>query len=57
MPWSDVQVLQDRLRESDDALQRAQADFRSTRMKLGANHEELASMRDKFSVVRRVVDR
>jgi hypothetical protein len=26
MPWSDVQVLQDRLREADDALERAQAE-------------------------------
>jgi hypothetical protein len=26
MPWSDIQVLQDRLREADDALQRARAE-------------------------------
>jgi hypothetical protein len=26
MPWSDIQVLQDRLREADDALERAQAE-------------------------------
>jgi hypothetical protein len=26
MPWSDVQVLQNRLREADDALDRAQAE-------------------------------
>jgi hypothetical protein len=26
MPWSEVQVLQDRLREADDALERAQAE-------------------------------
>ena len=26
MPWTDVQVLQDRLREADDALERAQAE-------------------------------
>jgi hypothetical protein len=25
IPWSDIQVLQDRLREADDALERAQA--------------------------------
>jgi hypothetical protein len=35
MPWSDIQVLQDRLREADDALDRAQADFRSAQLKLG----------------------
>jgi hypothetical protein len=26
MPWSDIPVLQDRLREADDALERAQAE-------------------------------
>jgi hypothetical protein len=26
MPWSDIQVLQDRLREADDALEQAQAE-------------------------------
>jgi hypothetical protein len=26
MPWSDIQMLQDRLREADDALERAQAE-------------------------------
>jgi hypothetical protein len=26
MPWSDIQVLQDRLRDADDALERAQAE-------------------------------
>jgi hypothetical protein len=26
MPWSDIQVLQDRLREADDALERTQAE-------------------------------
>jgi hypothetical protein len=26
MPWSDIQVLQDRLREADDALERARAE-------------------------------
>jgi hypothetical protein len=35
MPWSDVQVLQHRLREADDALDRARADFRSAQMKFG----------------------
>jgi hypothetical protein len=35
MPWSDVQVLQDRLREADDALARAQAHSRSAQIKLG----------------------
>jgi hypothetical protein len=25
MPWSDIQVLQDRVREADDALERVQA--------------------------------
>jgi hypothetical protein len=29
MPWSDFQVLQDRLREADDAVERARADFHS----------------------------
>jgi hypothetical protein len=26
MPWSDIQILQDQLREADDALDRAQAE-------------------------------
>jgi hypothetical protein len=35
MPWSDIQVLQNRLREADDALERSRADFRSAQKKLG----------------------
>jgi hypothetical protein len=31
VPWSDVQVLQDRLREADDALERAQAKLLSAK--------------------------
>jgi hypothetical protein len=34
VPWSDIQVLQDRLREADDALERARTDFRSSPIKL-----------------------
>ena len=29
MPWSDIEVLQDRVRKTDDALERARANFRS----------------------------
>jgi hypothetical protein len=29
MPWSDIEVLIDRVREADDALDRARAYFRS----------------------------
>jgi hypothetical protein len=35
MPWSDIEVLQDRVRETEDALERARADFRAEQMKLG----------------------
>ena len=35
MPWSDIQVLQDRLREAEVALERARADFRSAQKKHG----------------------
>jgi hypothetical protein len=34
MPWSDIQVLQDRLREADDAVDRARADLRSAQSNL-----------------------
>jgi hypothetical protein len=39
MPWSDIEVLQDRVREAEDALERARADFRAEQMKLGRYSE------------------
>jgi hypothetical protein len=35
MPWSDIEVSQDRVRKTDDALERARANFRAEQMKLG----------------------
>jgi hypothetical protein len=35
MPWSDIQVLQNRLREADDALERAQAKAAQHKTRLG----------------------
>ena len=35
MSWSDIQVLQNRLREAEGALERARADFRPAQKKLG----------------------
>ena len=35
MPWSDIELLQDLVRETEDALERARADFRAEQMKLG----------------------
>ena len=34
MPWSDIEVLQYRLREAEDALKRARAEFHTAQMKL-----------------------
>ena len=39
MPWSDIEVLQDRVRETEDARERARADFRAEQMKLGRYSE------------------
>jgi hypothetical protein len=33
MPWSDIELLQDRVRETEGALERARADFRAAQMK------------------------
>jgi hypothetical protein len=35
MPWSDIEALVDRVRKTEDALDRARADFRAEKMKLG----------------------
>jgi hypothetical protein len=35
MPWADIEVLQDRVRDAEDALERARADFRAEQMRLG----------------------
>jgi hypothetical protein len=43
MPWSDIEVLQNRVRETEDALERARADFRKEQMKLGRYSEILDS--------------
>jgi hypothetical protein len=39
MPWSDIEVLQDRVRETEDALERARVDFRAEQVKLGRYSE------------------
>jgi hypothetical protein len=45
MPWSDVQILQDRLREADNALERARVHFCSARRNRSASGDHRVARR------------